>query len=98
MTLGDFLADHGTKILGSVTAMVGTAQVGLSSLVSAGELTAGQGVAWQFALGIAAAGLGGVTIARGFSTGAVVQQARQIVATNAAQFPPAAAPPPPPDK
>jgi hypothetical protein len=87
MTLEDFFSDHGTKILGSVTAMVGTAQVGISSLVTGNVITPGDGILCQFILGVLAAGLGGVTIARGFSTGAVVQQAKQIVATNAAQFP-----------
>ena len=80
MTLGEFFSDHGTKILGSVTAMVGTAQVGISSLVTGQVITAGNGILWQFVMGVLAAGLGGVTIMRGISTGAVVQQAKQIVA------------------
>jgi hypothetical protein len=88
MTFSDFISDHGTKLLGSVTAMVGTAQVGISSLVTGNVITAGDGILCQFILGVLAAGLGGVTIARGFSTGAIVQQAKQIVATNAAQYPP----------
>jgi hypothetical protein len=85
--LGDFLAEHGTKVLGSVTAMVGTAQVGISSLVTGQVISPSAGILFQFILGVLAAGLGGVTIARGFSTGAVVQQAKQIVATNLAQNP-----------
>ena len=79
MTLADFFNDHGTKILGSLTAMVGTAQVGMSSLVSGQVITQGDGILWQFILGVLAAGLGGVTIMRGISTGATVQQAKAIV-------------------
>jgi hypothetical protein len=80
MNVWDFLGNHGTKILGGVTAMVGAAQLGLSSLVSEHAITPTQGTIWQFILGVAAAGLGGATVIRGFSTGAVVQQARAIVA------------------
>jgi hypothetical protein len=87
MDLGEFLSANATKVLGSVTAMVGTAQVGISSLVTGQVITPGSGILCQFILGVLAAGLGGVTIARGFSTGAVVQQAKQIVATNLAQNP-----------
>jgi hypothetical protein len=85
MTFADFLNDHGTKILGGITTMIGAAQLGLSSLVSAQVITAGQGVLWQFLLGILAAGFGGVTIARGVSTGAVYRQAKAVLADAAAK-------------
>jgi hypothetical protein len=85
MTFADFLNDQGTKILGGFTTMIGAAQIGLPSLVSAQVITPNEDVLWQFLLGLLASGFGGVTIARGVSTGAVYREAKQIVATNAAK-------------
>jgi hypothetical protein len=83
MTFADFLNNHGTKILGGITSMIGAAQIGLPSLVNAEVITAKEDVLWQLILGVLAAGFGGVTIARGVSTGAVYRQAKAVLAAQA---------------
>jgi hypothetical protein len=60
--------DHGTKILGSVTAMLGGAIVGLPTLQPImGHATY---LLTQFFLGVAVSAMGGATVRRGFTNSA----------------------------
>jgi hypothetical protein len=62
-----FFADHGTKVLGAMTAMAGTAQLGLTSLETAAVISHPHAVLTDYLLAVLIAGLGGGTIVRGFS-------------------------------
>ncbi|MDE2104652.1 MAG: hypothetical protein KGL39_45875 [Patescibacteria group bacterium] len=61
-----FFSDHGTKVLGAMSAMTGAAQMGLATLDGT-AITHSQFLITEFFLGVLAAGLGGGTIIRGFS-------------------------------
>lgn len=62
-----FFTDHGTKVLGAMTAMAGTAQLGLTSLETAAVISHPHAVLIDYLLAVFIAGLGGGTIVRGFS-------------------------------